>query len=58
MTDNQNIITRISNELGNQMFMYASTLGISKRINKTLLLEFKVNRFARTHPAEPAPIII
>ena len=39
MTNNQNIITRISNELGNQMFMYASTLGISKRINKTLLLD-------------------
>mgnify|MGYP006092211091 CR=1 FL=1 len=37
--DNQNIITRISNELGNQMFMYASTLGISKKINKTLLLD-------------------
>ena len=37
--NNQNIITRISNELGNQMFMYASTLGISKKINKSLLLD-------------------
>ncbi len=37
--NNKNIITRISNELGNQMFMYASTLGISKKINKTLLLD-------------------
>lgn len=37
--NNQNIITRISNELGNQMFMYASTLGISKKINRTLLLD-------------------
>ena len=36
---NHNIITRISNELGNQMFMYASTLGISKKINRTLLLD-------------------
>ena len=35
----QYIITRISNELGNQMFMYASTLGIAKKINKTLLLD-------------------
>ena len=37
--NNHNIITRISNELGNQMFIYASTLGISKKINKTLLLD-------------------
>ena len=37
--NNKNIITRISNELGNQMFMYASTLGISKKINKSLLLD-------------------
>ena len=37
--NNQNIITRVSNELGNQMFMYASTLGISKKINKTLLID-------------------
>tara|TARA_B110001450_G_scaffold248767_1_gene265314 strand:- start:67 stop:1014 length:948 start_codon:yes stop_codon:yes gene_type:complete len=37
--NNQNLITRISNELGNQMFMYASALGISKKINKTLLVD-------------------
>ena len=35
----RNLITRISNELGNQMFMYASTLGISMKIKKTLLLD-------------------
>jgi hypothetical protein len=39
--NNRNIITRISNELGNQMFMYASSLGISKKINRTLLLDNK-----------------
>ena len=37
--NNQNLITRISNELGNQMFMYASTLGMSMKIKKTLLLD-------------------
>ena len=37
--NNRNLITRISNELGNQMFMYASTLGISMKIKKTLLLD-------------------
>jgi len=31
---NKKIIIRISNELGNQMFMYASALGISKKILK------------------------
>ena len=33
------IILRLSNELGNQMFMYASALGISKKINRKLLID-------------------
>ena len=33
------IIIRLSNELGNQMFMYASSLGISKKLNRSLLVD-------------------
>ena len=36
---NKKIIIRISNELGNQMFMYASALGISKKLDNTLLID-------------------
>ena len=32
-------IIRISNELGNQMFMYASAYGISKKLNRNLLID-------------------
>ena len=33
------LILRLSNELGNQMFMYASALGISKKLNRSLLID-------------------
>ena len=36
---NKKIIIRLSNELGNQMFMYASSLGISKKLNRSLLID-------------------
>ena len=34
------LITRISNELGNQLFMYASTFAIAKKLNRKLLIVF------------------
>jgi len=33
------LILRLSNELGNQMFMYASALGMSKKLNRSLLID-------------------
>ena len=33
------IITRISNEIGNQLFMYASTFAIAKKLNRELLID-------------------
>ena len=33
------LILRISNELGNQMFMYASAFAISKKLNRELLID-------------------
>ena len=33
------LILRLSNDLGNQMFMYASALGISKKLNRSLLID-------------------
>ena len=36
---NKKIIITLSNELGNQMFMYASTFGISKKLNRSLLVD-------------------
>ena len=33
------LITRISNELGNQLFMYASTFAIAKKLNRKLLID-------------------
>ena len=36
---NKNIIIRISNELGNQMFMYASALGIANKLNMNLIID-------------------
>ena len=33
------IILRLSNEIGNQMFMYASAYSISKKMNRELLLD-------------------
>jgi len=35
----KNIILRTSNELGNQMFMYASAFNISKKLNRNLLID-------------------
>ena len=37
--NNKKIIVRLSNELGNQMFMYASALGISNRLNRELIID-------------------
>ena len=33
------LILRVSNELGNQMFMYASAYSISKKLNRKLYLD-------------------
>ena len=33
------IIVRISNEIGNQLFMYASTFVIAKKLNRELLID-------------------
>ena len=33
------IITRISNEIGNQLFMYASTFAIAKKLNRNLYID-------------------
>ena len=33
------LILRLSNEIGNQMFMYASSLAISKKLNRSLLID-------------------
>ena len=39
-------IVRISNEIGNQMFMYASTFIIAKKLNRTLLIDDDVENFS------------
>ena len=36
---NKKIIIRISNELGNQMFMYASALGIANKLDMNLIID-------------------
>ena len=36
---NKKIIIRISNELGNQMFMYASALGIANKLDMSLIID-------------------
>jgi len=36
---NKKFIIRISNELGNQMFMYASALGIANKLNMNLIID-------------------
>ena len=33
------IVLRLSNEIGNQMFMYASAFAISKDINRSLYID-------------------
>ena len=35
----EKLIIRLSNEIGNQMFMYASALGISNKLNRSLLID-------------------
>ena len=37
--NNKKIIIRISNELGNQMFMYASALGMANKLNMNLIID-------------------
>ena len=39
MTNNKNLILRLSNEIGNQMFMYAAAFSISKKMNRNLLID-------------------
>ena len=34
-----NLILRLSNEIGNQMFMYASAYSISKELNRSLYID-------------------
>ena len=36
---NKKIIIRISNELGNQMFMYASAFGIANKLDMNLIID-------------------
>ena len=36
---NKRIILRLSNEIGNQMFMYASAYSLSKEMNRELFLD-------------------
>ncbi len=36
---NKKIITRISNEIGNQLFMYASTFAIARKLNRNLYID-------------------
>ena len=35
----KNIILRLSNEVGNQMFMYAAAYSIAKKMNRSLFLD-------------------
>ena len=35
----KNIILRLSNEVGNQMFMYAAAYSIAKKMNRSLYLD-------------------
>ena len=39
MINNKNLILRLSNEIGNQMFMYAAAFSISKKMNRNLLID-------------------
>ena len=55
---NKKIIIRISNELGNQMFMYASALGISKKLDNTLLIEMKLHIYPKKILANMGLIIL
>ena len=43
----KNLIIRISNEFGNQMFMYASSLSIAKKMNRTLLIDEESSYLSR-----------
>ena len=36
---NKKIVIRISNELGNQMFMYASALGIANKLGRDIIID-------------------
>ena len=39
MTKNKKLILRLSNEIGNQMFMYASAFSIAKQINRDFFID-------------------
>ena len=44
------IIIRLSNNLGNQMFMYASAYSISKELNKKLYIDDETAFLAKKNP--------
>ena len=41
------LIVRLSNELGNQMFMYASSYSIAKKLNRLLLIDYRINQIEK-----------
>ena len=62
---NKNIILRLSNEIGNQMFMYAAAYSIAKKMNRNLfiddetafLLKKNISSYGLNHFKITAPII-
>ena len=62
---NKNIILRLSNEIGNQMFMYAAAFSIAKKMNRNLfiddetafLLKKNISSYGLNHFKITAPII-
>ena len=62
---NKNIVLRLSNEIGNQMFMYAAAFSIAKKMNRNLfiddetafLLKKNISSYGLNHFKITAPII-
>jgi hypothetical protein len=62
---NKNIVLRLSNEIGNQMFMYAAAYSIAKKMNRNLfidnetafLLKKNISSYGLNHFKITAPII-